>query len=209
MVNVCPECGIYRADKIVDMKKSVIICPECGGQIPFIFSPLFIISGASGSGKSTVCNNFVGKIDEVIVLDCDILWQEEFNCPENNFNKFNETWLRLSKNISQSGRPVVLFGAGIGIPENIESCIERRYFSNIFYLSLICSDGVLKNRLEERPQWRQSQNKEFIESQIKYNNWLKKYDSKTGQKIVLIDTTEKTIEETTQRIKRWIGENLK
>jgi broad-specificity NMP kinase len=208
MINVCPNCSIYRADKIVDIKQSKVICPECGEQISFLFSPLFIISGASGSGKSTICNNLVDKMNEAIVLDCDILWQEEFNTPENSYRKFNETWLRLSKNISQSGRPVVLFGAG-GIPENIESCIECRYFSNIYYLGLTCSNDILKKRLEERPKWRKSWNKEFIEGQIKFNNWFKEYKSKMGQKIDLIDTTEETIEETTQRIMLWIIEKIK
>jgi hypothetical protein len=36
-------------------------------------------------------------------------------------------------NISHSGRPVVLLCAG-GIPENVEPCVKRRYFSQVHYL---------------------------------------------------------------------------
>jgi len=44
-------------------------------------------------------------------------------------NRFTENivsyGLRLCKNISQAGNPVVLFGAGTGVPYNIEPCAER------------------------------------------------------------------------------------
>lgn len=60
----------------------------------------------------------------------------------------------MAKNISQAGRPIVLFGTGMGVPENIEPCVERRYFSEIHYLALVCDDGVLAQRLRARPAWR-------------------------------------------------------
>jgi hypothetical protein len=72
---------------------------------------------ASGSGKSTVCNHLIGKLQQLVLLDSDILWRESFNTPENKYADFFETWLRMCKNIAQSGRPVVLFGAGLGYPK--------------------------------------------------------------------------------------------
>ena len=30
MFNVCKKCGIYNAKKIIDIKESVAICPNCG-----------------------------------------------------------------------------------------------------------------------------------------------------------------------------------
>ena len=55
----------------------------------------------------------------------------------------------MCKNIAQWGRPVVLFGAGFGVPHNIEPCVERRYFSSVEYLALVCSDASLAVRLEQ------------------------------------------------------------
>ena len=66
---------------------------------------------------------------EVVLLEGDILWRPEFNRPEEKYRDLFETWLRMCKSISQSGRPVVMFTAGIGVPENVEGCVERRYFS--------------------------------------------------------------------------------
>lgn len=94
--------------------------------------PLHLVSGASGTGKTAVYHFLTGKVNEAVLLESDILWRSEFNKPETNYRDYFETWLRMCKNISQSGRPVVLFGAGVGVPDNMEPCIERRYFS---YLS--------------------------------------------------------------------------
>ena len=54
MLNTCPTCGTYRADKTVLSEPDRIVCPDCGAAFPFLRQPLFILSGASGTGKSTV-----------------------------------------------------------------------------------------------------------------------------------------------------------
>ena len=78
---------------------------------------------------------------EVVVLDSDILWRAEFDQPETNYREYREIWLRVCKNISQAGKPVVLCGGGE--PTQFEQCIERRYFSQLHYLALICDDQIL------------------------------------------------------------------
>jgi 2-phosphoglycerate kinase len=206
MINTCFKCGENNAEKMVDINGKYAVCPVCGYKNPFIPMPLFIVAGASGTGKSTVLKELLGKMDNVILIESDIIWQEEFNKPENNYRKFFETWLRLAKNISQAGRPVVLFGAGLGVPENIELCIERRYFSKIFYLSLYCLDNELENRLMERPKWRNCYSKEFIEKQKEFNNWFIQYGKEKTPGIDLIDTTNIKLEESVEKVRNWINE---
>lgn len=145
MVNVCFQCGVYHADKTIDPSGPFAICPECGFNHHFLLLPLFIVSGASGAGKSTVCHALLGRLPNAVLLDSDIIWCPEFNTPEDNYRDFFETWLRVHKNISQAGRPVVLFGAGAGVPDNIEPRIERRYFAFVEHLALVCDDTVLSN----------------------------------------------------------------
>jgi len=206
MFNVCHNCGLYRADKIIDPSGPYAICPECGHKHPFRQLPLLIVSGASGAGKSSVCQAIIGKLDNVVLLDSDILWRPEFNKPEDKYRDFFETWLRVAKNISQAGKPMVLFGAGMGVPENIEPCVERRYFSNIHYLALICDDEVLAQRLKARPAWRGSGDQAYIETHIQFNRWFK---VQGNQSMKLIDTTDISLEITVEQVKTWISKKVK
>jgi hypothetical protein len=208
MFNVCHHCGLYRADKIIDLSGPYAICPECGHRHAFRQLPLLIVSGASGAGKSTVCQALVGNLDNVILLDSDILWRPEFDKPEEGYRDFFETWLRMAKNISQAGRPVVLFGAGLGVPENIEPCVERRYFSTVHYLALICEDDVLARRLKARPAWRGSGEEAHLKGQIQFNRWFKGQQT-TNPPIALIDTTYDSLETTVEQVKTWIREKVR
>jgi hypothetical protein len=203
--NVCHNCGLYRRDKIIDPAGPYAVCPECGHKHPFRQLPLLLVSGASGTGKSSVCNAMAGNIDGAVLLDSDILWRREFDTPEDHYRDYFETWLRMAKNISQSGRPVVLFGAGAGVPENIEPCVERRYFSGTNYLALVCDDDVLAQRLRARPTWRGCGEPGYIENHIRFNHWFK--DRQDGSHpITLIDTTYTSLEGTVEQVRAWILE---
>ena len=201
MINRCFNCGQSNVDKIIKQNGTQIICSECGHESPFLQLPLYIVSGAGGTGKSTICYYLTGKMNNYVILDTDILWQEEFNIPENNYRKYFETWLKVAKNISQSGRPVVLFGTGFGVPDNIEHCNDRKFFKKIHYLSLYCQENELKRRLEKRQNWSLSQ----IENQLEFNKWFKNYDKELEPKIDLIETTDKDLVETIEEVKNWIN----
>jgi predicted kinase len=207
MINVCIQCGLYRADKIIDPNGPVAICPECGFRHSFGQLPLLIVSGASGVGKSTVCNTLLGRLKTAVILDADILWRPEFNQPDDNYRAFYEVWLRMCKNIAQSGRPVVLFGAGVGVPENIEPCIERRYFSSVEYLALVCDDNALAERLQSRPQWRGSNEPGYIAEHQSFNRWFKTYTN-TQPPIERLDTTDLDEEITANQVERWINQKI-
>lgn len=200
MINVCYQCGLYHADKVIDPAGPFAVCPECGYKHPFRQLPLLVVSGASGAGKSSVCQHLLRRVTQAVPLDIDILWRPEFNTPETGYRDFLETWLRMCKNISQSGRPVVLFGAGVGVPENLENCVERRYFSQIYYLALVCSEEILTERLRQRPAWRATHEQAYIDESIRFNNWFKTNYSTSN----LIDTTNISIEESTQQTSAWI-----
>ena len=204
MFNVCHSCGQYRADKIIDPAGPFAICPECGHKHAFRYLPLLLVSGASGTGKSSVCNALLGRVTGAVLLDGDILWRPAFNAPEDDYRDFFETWLRMAKNIGQSGRPVVLFGAGMGVPENIERCVERRYFSAVHYLALTCDDDALADRLRARPRWRDSSDTAYLREHIAFNRWFREAGPTLDPPITLLDTTHSTQEETAAQVAVWI-----
>ncbi len=67
MFNVCPRCGEYAVEKSIDPSGSYAICPFCRYAHPFLQQALFIITGASGSGKTTVCLKLVSLLKECVV----------------------------------------------------------------------------------------------------------------------------------------------
>ena len=67
MLNVCPNCGEYRADKIIDVTGPFAICPICEHKHPFRYLPLLIIGGASCTGKTAVLNKLIGDIEEAVL----------------------------------------------------------------------------------------------------------------------------------------------
>lgn len=208
MFNVCENCGRYRADKQIDKPtgsaqldsalQSWAICPECDHRHRFIMQPLMIICGPSGAGKTTVCNKLMGSFQEAVILDADILL---------GMSDFWESWLRLAKNIGQSGRPVVLFSSG-AIPPNIEPCVEARYFSAIHYLALVYDDDLLEKRLKARPEWRNSSSSEFIIEQTRFNRWFKNEGAKAYPQMERLDTSQDPIDKTVEKVANWITSKL-
>jgi adenylate kinase family enzyme len=161
-----------------------------------------VITGASGVGKSSTCLALVAKTKDFVVMDSDILWRSEFDQPATDYRNYREMWLRVCKNISQAGKPVVLCGASL--PEQFEQCIERRYFSEIHYLALVCSDEALDSRLRSRPAWRNSSDEEYIKTHVAFNRWLKENARHTEPPMSLLDTSEITIDESVERVEHWI-----
>jgi DNA-directed RNA polymerase subunit RPC12/RpoP len=206
MFNICRRCGKYHADKEIDPSGPYAVCPECGERHLFRQLPLLLICGPSGGGKSAVLRTLLGRVEDAVLLEGDLLWRPEFNRPDDNYRDFFETWLRLAKNISQSGRPVALFNAG-AIPPNVELCVERRYFSKTHYLALVCDATVLEARLKARPAWRSSGDREFIAAQIEFNQWLKANAAKTEPAIDLLDSTTVGEMATAARAARWLREH--
>jgi hypothetical protein len=91
---------------------------------------------------------------------------------DEDYHDFHETWLRIAKNINQSGKPCALFTAGSVIPNSIDPRIERRCVSTVHYLALVADDETLRERLRERPDWRGTTTDEFIQRQFEFSRWL-------------------------------------
>lgn len=202
MFNVCPQCGEYSVEKLIDSSGPVAICPSCGYAHPFLQLPLFLLTGPSGVGKTTVCLELPSLLRECVILESDILWGAVSATAEKNYQDYRDVWLRVAKNVSQSGRPVVL--CGTAIPEQFETCPERRYFSALHYLALVCDDHLLEARLKQRPTWRRSGSAETIRTMLHLNQWLKEHAFTTHPPMTLLDTSHQSLLETVREVAQWI-----
>ncbi len=95
---VCRRVGGLRALRRV----------RCAGGVPQ--APLFYLTGASGSGKTTIVAPLRRQLPERVVLEHDVLLREEIDWTRDDWHAFRSTWLRLAMEIGQSGRAVVLCG---------------------------------------------------------------------------------------------------
>lgn len=206
MFSVCPNCGEYCVEKSIDPSGPFAICPHCHYAHPFLQQPLFLISGASGTGKTTVCLSLVSILKECVVLEQDILWGMVPATPEDNYRGYRNVWLRVAKNIGQAGWPVVL--CGTALPDQFEECPERRYFSTLYYLTLVCDDNLLVERLKSRPEWRMTHTPEVLENMVQFNRWLKANASLTNPPMTLYDTSHREIDETVAFVAKWVRERL-
>lgn len=208
MFNVCPGCGEYCVEKTIEPMSpttAVAICPTCGHRHPFRREPLFIVTGASGTGKTTVGLRLGAVLPECVVLDSDILWCkpfEELEGTDADAHPFRTVWLRMAKNIGQAGRPVVLFGSAL--PQQFESSPERRYFGRIHYLTLVCSGDVLDQRLRGRPGWRKSGTDEVRQVMQNFNRWLWENAPTTTPPMAVVDTTSISIDMTVESVAKWV-----
>jgi hypothetical protein len=205
--NVCPRCGEYSVEKRIDPSGPFAICPFCGHAHPFVQFPLFVITGASGAGKSAICLALAPALIACICLESDILWRAEFASPDDGYRTYRDLWLRVAKNVGQGGRPVALFGSAV--PEQFETCPERRYFTDLHYLALVCNDDLLAQRLRRRPAWRGSGTEERVADMVRFNRWLRENAAHTDPPMATLDTSVLTVEQAASRTAMWIEERLR
>ena len=206
MFNVCPLCGQYAEQKTVDPVRALAVCPFCGHGHPFRRLPLFLLTGASATGKTAVCLRLPEALPECVALECDILWRPEFAQPGEGYRDFRNTWLRVAKNVAQAGRPVLLSGSAI--PSQYEACPERRYFAQSHYLALVCDAAVLARRLETRPDWRECSDAQMIEHMLAFNQWFINSAERTDPPMAVLDTTQLTVEDVVRTVVAWVRSRL-
>ena len=204
MFNVCTSCGLSHVEPEFD-GSGYLVCSACGGRRPFRRLPLLMIGGPAGAGKSTVGAVLLGELTEAVVIESDLLWRREFDTPEDGYREYFRLWLRLAAHISQSGKPVALFGAGFAAPHNTEPLPERRLFDAVHYLGLVCDEEALAARLRARPSWRNTTD-ELIGEHIKFNRWLTEHAAAASPPVTLLDTTSAAVHETAALVALWIRE---
>lgn len=161
--------------------------------------PLYIITGASGVGKSALCRELAQIQTEYITLESDLLWDEIYNTPQDGYRRYRETWMTLCAAISKAGKPVVL--CGCATPDQFEVCDARHFFTEIRTIALIARPEILEARLR---QGRHVEDEGWIRSSLDFNHWLASHADAFTPPMRLLDTSFLTPPEAAQQADRWI-----
>ncbi|GAA1115918.1 AAA family ATPase [Nocardiopsis metallicus] len=198
---ICTRCGEWDGDPDAGGGEHLLRCASCGRTRPFLRLPLLCVTGPSGTGKSTVARELLGRLGQrFVVLEQDLLWVGGLRDPADDHRLFRSTWLRTAAMVQQSGRPVVL--CGTVAPPELEHLPERALFAGVHYLALTCEPGVLTARLRARPAWRGWDEERIIET-LEHQDWLRTEASRLRPPVTLLDTTGSAPGQTAAAVHRW------
>jgi hypothetical protein len=191
---VCPKCGAYAVTNLHHSHNSVR-CGACKEIFRANIYPLFVVTGASGTGKTSILPYLRSKLREIVVFDKDLLWNR---CGDQFYNN----WLRTAYSIAQGGRFTLI--SGIIMPSDFDTCEDRNLVGAIYYINLFCSDEILEKRLNARPAWRQCSNEWFINEHKLVEQRLLDLSSTHHPPIPSIDTSNTTPNQVAEIIIDWV-----
>ncbi|MFG6392989.1 MAG: AAA family ATPase [Lachnospiraceae bacterium] len=198
MISICPKCRSYKWNNIVE--DNYIICPDCGKRWSFIKKPLYIITGCSGAGKTTVAQTLQKLTTDYVVLDADIFYNIMPHENEEDYLNQIEQIYNISKNITQCQKSVIWTMTG-----NIDKLFKAynaRFFDGINVLAIVCSDKELRKRMTEG---RKITDENWICDSSRYNSYLRTHNKIGDVFFQALDTDNKTPRETAESIIAWIN----
>jgi hypothetical protein len=184
------QCGpgtVLQPDRPVNLLR----CPRCGAERRLPGHPLFVVTGASGTGKSTILEPLQLRLPGCEVLETDVI----LHVAALGWDTWRNTWLQLAHAIGLNGRATVLCGPLL--PDHLEDLPARRLVGPIHFCNLDCPDAVLADRLRARPAWRGWTEEKIIEHQ-RFAAWLRARIRPT------FDTGTLSADEVADRVAQWV-----
>jgi hypothetical protein len=179
----------------------VVRCPACGNvDSQAAIRPLFVVTGASGSGKTTIFPELLSRMSgSCAVFDADWLIDPLGRAAKDgqiDWTAFTDTWLHVAHGVAQNGLPTLLLAPFI--PEHLGNLPGRAWIGEIHFLVLDCPDEERRRRMEARPRWRARD----IDAQTEFGRWLRKNLSP------VIDTTSQSPSEVADTVAAWVRDRL-
>ena len=151
----CQTCGEARAQVLVH-EGDEAICSVCGHREPAPRRALFVVTGASAVGKTTVRSALAEELaTDAAVFDSDTFTDAFTRAGDGgdiDWDALAEAWVEVAHGLARQGRDMVLLCSFD--PPLIERLPNRSSLTGVHYLLLDCADAPREARLAARPPWR-------------------------------------------------------
>jgi predicted kinase len=191
----CLTCG-PQAVLERDPGAPLLRCASCGAVTEVPGVPLFVVTGASGVGKTTVTPPLRRLLPECVVFEGDSISQ----VAALGWDVLRNTWLHIAHEVARNGRSMVLCTSVM--PDALETLPARKLLGPVHFCNLDCPGDVLAARLRARPSWRHGNTDEAILTHQRFAAWLREHIAPTW------DTSALTPDEAAERIATWIRPQL-
>ncbi len=202
MIGVCSKCGNFGWNK--EVRNGEIHCLRCGNVWKYISLPLFILTGCSGVGKTTTAIEVMHRKVDFVILDADMFYGFMPLETDEDYKKWVELIENISKNIMQSGRPVLWTMAGN--LDKLHHAYNSRFFSDIHCLALVCDEELLRSRMKEG---RKITDEGWIQSSVDYNQYFKTHDKIGDTEFETFDISGKSVSEVADYVITWVEKIFK
>jgi predicted kinase len=192
----CESCGALGLDAAPGGASVSLQCLTCGHEERRRRMPFFSITGASGSGKTSLARRLWRALPECITFDGDVLWHANY---WNEPGAFHWRCLAVAAQASQCGRPVVVCTAAMpdAWRQDLAVLVEE-----VHMLAVVCADGDLVQRLDARRRPRDSNAPvDFVEQSRSFNNWLRDH-------VDSVDSSTNDPDEVAELVAAWIRQRL-
>jgi hypothetical protein len=175
-----------------DPREHQLRCPRCGSESWLPALPLFVVTGTSGVGKSTITAPLRKLLPGCLVIESDVI----LHVAALGWDTWRNTWLQISHAAALGGQPTVLTGSLT--PDQLERLPARRLIGPIHFALLDCPDDVLADRLRARPDWRLSSSEGKVIEYQRFAAWLRARITPS------FDTSTASAAEVAERVAAWV-----
>ncbi len=205
-MHFCNNCQKTLPHRDPRPDQGVAFCTQCGSENRIPRVPLFVVTGSSGCGKSTVSQRLQQKLNPYFIIDADFLLHD-IDGYGGSWDTFWNFVCIVSLTLARNLRPIVVVGRVL--PSQIEKAKTSEFFSAVHYMILTCDPATQSKRLNERavPGLLNVPAAEQIKGHV--NGSLSMTDeARDRANATVMDNTQMIQDETASAVDRWILERL-